>query len=655
MEYYAIYFLENLTLLKIISLFFPISKEFFIYLAKNDKNFEELNKNVKISFQTKKRFHIYEVLKKYVYSRLEKDQINNIEKDLFYILKGYDAKHHFDIINSLTIFEKFDYLDSKASDYYNELGIYYMNLSDLVKSEEFFFMSLNIPNIDKKDICTTYINLAELYRNNEKFNSAKENAFKALEIAETINDDSRSWKELMSMLFNGIALLYLQKYHFKKAQEYFIKSLKISKKGLYTQLSTTYSNIALCYYESGNLSKAEHYYHKALELDEKYNDMTYHLAVTCNNMAIFYQDLNKFETAEKFYLKLLEIENNINSTEESKVTSYLNIGSFYKDIGKYENSLYYLKIAREKLRYIRNHYLGSQLNNSFGMLLIEMRRYNESRSYFEVALKYIKKMEVIDYPQLSTIYENIASSYLYEKNYNKVEEKLFKALKIREEKLGTYHLDTAQIYNNIGVYYLETDKLEYADEYLQKSLKIRKKLLGDNTIDISSSYNNLAIIYNSLGYNDKAKEYYLKTIEILENLLGKKHNKTSFCYKNYAHFLYEMAVNTKEKKFLEEAKIYYKKAYTSIEQMSEFMSEYTICNIFYIMTKYDLKEEITQDVCNILKNIEYANLSNMLENNDQFEESLVLLYGLLDKVFPGTKECKERFEMIIELMKEESI
>ena len=125
-------------------------------------------------------------------------------------------------------------------------------------------------------------------------------------------------------------------------------------------------------------------------------------------------------------------------------------------------------------------------------------------------------------------------------------------LKLRENALGSEHINTAQSYNNLGLIYDAMGEYDNALIYHNKATSIREKVLGIEHLDTADSYNHLALLYEYLGEYDKSLILYQKSLKIHEKLLPSNSPSLHSIYNNLAE-LYRITNN------LISAKEYYKK------------------------------------------------------------------------------------------------
>lgn len=298
---------------------------------------------------------------------------------------------------------------------------------------------------------------------------------------------------------------------------------------------------------------------------------------------------------------LYEIECNLNASESvtyADITKYskyaqeqevlFDLGSTFKIESISENEQ--LKMILVKLiatdagtkmaqKYIElNRKMNEQTTPDilFGILLIQMGKYDQSLTYFknlldgsntkvdtariynEIGSAYLRKGELDEaYENVDRAYRmmikvkpsrikdssrpmtNKAHIYLRKEMYEKSLDLYFEVLEIREKFYGKKHLDTADALNNIGNAYFKQQIYSEALHYYEKAYEIRQKQLPDVHMDIAASLNNIGLIFWKINDVNTALQYYLKSLNIREQLLPSEHNDIIQSLTNIALLLYE--------------------------------------------------------------------------------------------------------------------
>lgn len=109
-----------------------------------------------------------------------------------------------------------------------------------------------------------------------------------------------------------------------------------------------------------------------------------------------------------------------------------------------------------------------------------------------------------------------------------------RSLEIREQALGTEHLDVAQSLNRLAtIYYTKGDSVK-AEPLYQHALTIKEKSLGPEHPDVATSLNNLAMLYYTKGDYAKAEPLFQRALTIWEKSRGPEHPYIAISLRNLA-------------------------------------------------------------------------------------------------------------------------
>src|SRR2546421_135681 len=83
-----------------------------------------------------------------------------------------------------------------------------------------------------------------------------------------------------------------------------------------------------------------------------------------------------------------------------------------------------------------------------------------------------------------------------------------RALKLREEVLGSSHRDVASSLNNLGILYRKMGDYERARPLLERALKLQEQVLGPRHPDMTDHLGSLANLYEAMGDHERAGPLY---------------------------------------------------------------------------------------------------------------------------------------------------
>lgn len=183
---------------------------------------------------------------------------------------------------------------------------------------------------------------------------------------------------------------------------------------------------------------------------------------------------------------------------------------------------------------------------SIGMRRNELCDYEQSVQYFLKALELAEKKFGTDHPNLVSVYNGLAESYLEQSSIKEISENRKKRLQNYAEKvieksfqcqktLPKTRLEYAQTLNIYGVYYIKTQNYEKALKCYMEGKKIVEDILGTESPYLSAFISNIAITYYEKKEYDTALEFYYQALKLAEQT--KKTDPIS-----YAHELYNIGL-----------------------------------------------------------------------------------------------------------------
>lgn len=308
---------------------------------------------------------------------------------------------------------------------------------------------------------------------------------------------------IASIFFNKVAVVYVTRGNYKKAQEYYRKALAICERILGTQHSNTatiYNNIALVYFWQAEYEKAQEYYEKALEISEQVLGTYHHeTATTYSNLGMVFYAQSEYEKAKEYNKKALAIRKRIlGSNHPDTAVAYNNVALPYDALGEYETA----------------------------------------QEYYAKALAIQEQVLEPGHPDIAATYTNTARVCHLQGDDRKAQEYYKKALAIRERVLGMKHPDTAVTYANMARMYEDQGESEKALEYYGKALEINESVLRADHPYLETIYISMADLYGENGESQKALEYYEKGLAIKERVRGCSHPDTARTYNNMAMLIF---------------------------------------------------------------------------------------------------------------------
>lgn len=237
------------------------------------------------------------------------------------------------LIDSLNVLVKNDKTDSAKVDHLNSLAWQYLMIGNADSAIDLANRVLQITSSFQKSeqakVCVhTYGYLGMAFSDKGNFSTSLTNFFKALNIAEELND-----KKTIASNSGNIGSVYGRIGEFDKALEYFFKALKIGEETKNKKtIANNLGNIGNIYDYKNDFPKALEYYFKALELQKELNSKS-GIGANLGNIGLVYQNMGEFEKAITYYFQALTLSKQ--RGDQRGITIWNgNIGSLYLEMMK---------------------------------------------------------------------------------------------------------------------------------------------------------------------------------------------------------------------------------------------------------------------------------------------------------------------------------
>lgn len=163
-----------------------------------------------------------------------------------------------------------------------------------------------------------------------------------------------------------------------------------------------------------------------------------------------------------------------------------------------------------------------------------------------------------------------------------------------EKRLGQDHPKLAQFCNNFAVFYLLQRDYEKADPLIQRALQIKEKTLGKNHPSTAITLNTLALMYRLQERYDEAESLYQRSFEIVNTSFGKDHPQVAAALNNLAE-LYKIQGRDEEANSLYQRSAAIQEAGNNKKTTALFQHVIKILSNNFDQARYDdLRRKITE-------------------------------------------------------------
>jgi tetratricopeptide (TPR) repeat protein len=383
--------------------------------------------------------------------------------------------------------------------------------------------------LDAEKECRLRYALGLFFRNAGWHEGAATSERRALDLCETLPEDTDDIFNLKLDISLELSKAYLDRGDLKNASEILVKALQVlgddvvsneNNENSHQNFDLRHINIrneyARVLKDQGKYADAESVSKITLKAATERFGMA-HFA-TQNEMRWLAEIMRlegKFAEAELLYRSVLK------NVEAS-------LGSESLDVAYYLN---------EFATFLRIKGLRREISPQTGIRPVAGGDYEEAQQLFERAITIIEKRLGKKHPDLGQLLDNFAVLHTNNSNWEKAEPLFIRSLAINEVAYGPEHPTIALGLNNYAVQLYLLGKYDEAEIPYRRALEIRRKALSENHPETAVSYNNLANLLRRQGKFDEAQECYAQTLRIRLATIGPMHVDTSRTLEGYGRFM----------------------------------------------------------------------------------------------------------------------
>ena len=332
------------------------------------------------------------------------------------------------------------------------------------------------------------------------------------------NNDYKLYSRCIAAAYNNLGFLNSEHSNFKKALEYYHKSLAISQDiDAKQEIATSYNNMGYIYDTEGDIPKALEYYLKSLAIKKEFSNQKA-IVASLNNVGALYKSLGDIPKALDYYHNCLKIQESIkNKNGIAYVLS--NIGDVYYDQGELNKALEYYNKSLVIWKEINEKSGVARALDNIGSMYNAQGDYDNALTYCENGLKLRKEAD--DKQGIIESLKNIGYIYLKQKKYTVASDFFQKSLALSEEindKQGICYALSSLI--NVKIKLSEyTEALPFAE----RNFKLSQEL--GFPVNIKTASNLLSNIYSKTGNYKGAYEMqvlYKQMTDSINNEVNKK-------------------------------------------------------------------------------------------------------------------------------------
>lgn len=246
----------------------------------------------------------------------------------------------------------------------SNMGLIYWKQGALPTAVEYYLQSLKIWDEHKleSEKASIFDNLANVYNEQEEYDLALSNYFKAREIQKKFSKSGHD----QSMTLSNIGTAYLGKENYPEALKYFLESLTFLAEDEKESRAVSFSNIGLTYIELKDNAKAHDYLSRALKLQQETEDAD-GMIHTLMGLAQTSQQTGKLKESGEYAKQALELAQKIND-KAVLAEAWQMLSGLAEKQGDYKNAYsYYVNSvnARDSIRDKENIYKIANMQAAF--------------------------------------------------------------------------------------------------------------------------------------------------------------------------------------------------------------------------------------------------------------------------------------------------
>ena len=363
-------------------------------------------------------------------------------------------------------------------------------------------------------------NLGCFYQDNANLVKSLEYREKSLNIREKhLGNHSQT-----AISFDSCGLLYIQFGYFKKSIEHIEKALSMHQNlfnyDIHPLIANSMFNLAYAYDCVGQHRKAYYYKNEALIMRQKlFDENNPSIAIAFNRLGMTHEYLGNYEKAQRYYEDAIKInESNPKTNPFDMSFYYVNIGRIYEKKNQLDKALEFklmsYNLRKNKLN--NNKTLAAESLNELGTVYLKMGEFDLALDYFKQSYDiYLNKLYK-DIPNkkqapIALVLNNIGNVL---QNQNKFDESFkykIESLEMRRfifNEINENHSSIAESLESIGSWYeAKNDNLK-ASDYFKNALVLREKNNNnEDHIETAETLTHIARIYQKIGNLNEADNY----------------------------------------------------------------------------------------------------------------------------------------------------
>ncbi len=223
--------------------------------------------------------------------------------------------------------------------------------------------------------------------------------------------------------------------------------------------------------------------------------------------------LNFPDSAKVYAQDALRSSNELKDIKLLSISNRL-LGGVYAYTSNYDSCKFYLEKGLHLAFESRDSTLIASAANNVGYCNLLMGNYPEALEYLFIAYNIRQKIHQL-YGRGHTL-NNIGLVYTKLGDFNTAREYLNEALKVADDNIRIYS------YNNLAATYLAEKNFSEAEKFYLKAVEVNMTMLTDNRQWVATAFDGLGQVYNGRHMDTKAKAYFNDALALSKSIHNKK-------------------------------------------------------------------------------------------------------------------------------------
>jgi len=236
-----------------------------------------------------------------------------------------------------------------------------------------------------------------------------------------------------------------------------------------------------------------------------------------------------------------------------------------------------------------------------GIYLRERGQYAEAEPLLVRALSIREQQLGTEHLDTVASLHSLAVLYRWQGKYEQAETLYLQALSIYEQRLGPEHPGTASVLNDLAALYVRVGKYEQAESLYQRVLTVREQHLGAEHLDTAESLHNLAELYRRQGKCEQTEPLYLRALTIRKKLLGDNHPDIASVLHDLAR-LYDDQGKYEQAEALFQSALNIQEPHLGPDHPDTALSLHNLASLYWRQGKYEQAEPLCQRALMIREN-----------------------------------------------------